>query len=128
MIASGLTVERHHHEVATAGQTEIDLKFAPLIQMADSMQLYKYIVKNVAAKNGKTATFMPKPLFEDNGSGMHVHQSLWKDGQPLFAGEEYAGFEPNRTVVCWRDPRPHQLPLGDLCSDNEFLSSLGARL
>ena len=91
MIAAGLKIERHHHEVATAGQTEIDLKFAPMIQMADWMQIYKYIVKNVAAKHGKTATFMPKPLFEDNGSGMHVHQSLWKDGKPLFAGEEYAG-------------------------------------
>jgi glutamine synthetase len=91
MIACGLTVERHHHEVGTAGQTEIDLKFAPMIEMADAMQLYKYIVKNVAAKHGKTATFMPKPIFEDNGSGMHVHQSLWKDGQPLFAGNEYAG-------------------------------------
>lgn len=91
MISAGLKIERHHHEVATAGQTEIDLKFAPMIQMADWMQIYKYIVKNVAAKHGKTATFMPKPLFEDNGSGMHVHQSLWKDGQPLFAGDKYAG-------------------------------------
>ena len=91
MIKAGLRVERHHHEVATAGQTEIDLKFAPMIQMADWMQIYKYIVKNVAAKYGKTATFMPKPLFEDNGSGMHVHQSLWKDGKPLFAGDQYAG-------------------------------------
>ena len=62
-----------------------------MIQMADWMQIYKYIVKNVAAKHGKTATFMPKPLFEDNGSGMHVHQSLWKDGKPLFAGDQYAG-------------------------------------
>jgi glutamine synthetase len=91
MIAAGLKVERHHHEVATAGQTEIDLRFAPMVQMADWMQIYKYIVKNVAAKHGKTATFMPKPLFEDNGSGMHVHQSLWKDGKPLFAGDQYAG-------------------------------------
>ncbi len=91
MIKAGLRVERHHHEVATAGQTEIDLRFAPMIQMADWMQIYKYIVKNVAAKYGKTATFMPKPLFEDNGSGMHVHQSLWKDGKPLFAGDKYAG-------------------------------------
>jgi glutamine synthetase len=91
MTAAGLKIERHHHEVATAGQTEIDLRFAPMVQMADWMQIYKYIVKNVAAKHGKTATFMPKPLFEDNGSGMHVHQSLWKDGKPLFAGEEYAG-------------------------------------
>ncbi|HHY58083.1 MAG TPA: type I glutamate--ammonia ligase [Chloroflexi bacterium] len=91
MIKAGLKVERHHHEVATAGQTEIDLKFAPMIQMADWMQIYKYIVKNVAAKYGKTATFMPKPLFEDNGSGMHVHQSLWKEGKPIFAGDKYAG-------------------------------------
>lgn len=91
MVKAGLKVERHHHEVATAGQTEIDLKFAPMIQMADWMQIYKYIVKNVAAKYGKTATFMPKPIFEDNGSGMHVHQSLWKDGKPLFAGDQYAG-------------------------------------
>lgn len=91
MIAAGLKIERHHHEVATAGQTEIDLQFAPMIQMADWMQIYKYIVKNVAAKHGKTATFMPKPIFEDNGSGMHVHQSLWKDGKPLFAGDGYAG-------------------------------------
>lgn len=91
MVKAGLTIERHHHEVATAGQTEIDLRFAPMIQMADWMQIYKYIVKNVAAKHGKTATFMPKPLFEDNGSGMHVHQSLWKDGKPLFAGDQYAG-------------------------------------
>ena len=91
MVEAGLKVERHHHEVATAGQTEIDLKFAPMIQMADWMQIYKYIVKNVAARHGKTATFMPKPLFEDNGSGMHVHQSLWKDGKPLFAGDQYAG-------------------------------------
>jgi glutamine synthetase len=91
MVEAGLKVERHHHEVATAGQTEIDLRFAPMIQMADWMQIYKYIVKNVAARHGKTATFMPKPLFEDNGSGMHVHQSLWKDGKPLFAGDQYAG-------------------------------------
>jgi glutamine synthetase len=91
MVKAGLKVERHHHEVATAGQTEIDLKFAPMIQMADWMQIYKYIVKNVAAKYGKTVTFMPKPIFEDNGSGMHVHQSLWKDGKPLFAGDQYAG-------------------------------------
>jgi len=91
MIAAGLKIERHHHEVATAGQTEIDLRFAPMIQMADWMQIYKYICKNVAARHGKTVTFMPKPLFEDNGSGMHVHQSLWKDGQPLFAGDKYAG-------------------------------------
>ena len=87
----GLRVEKHHHEVATAGQAEIDLRFLPLVQMADAIQWYKYIVKNVAKKHGKTATFMPKPIFGDNGSGMHVHQSIWKNEQPLFAGDGYAG-------------------------------------
>ncbi len=87
----GLVVECHHHEVATGGQTEIDLKFDSLIRSADAMMLYRYIVKNVANQYGKTVTFMPKPLFQDNGSGMHTHQSLWKDGKPLFAGDGYAG-------------------------------------
>jgi glutamine synthetase len=91
MIEAGIDVEVHHHEVATAGQCEIDMRFAPLVKMADQVQLYKYITKNVAKKHGKTVTFMPKPLFQDNGSGMHTHQSLWKDGQPLFAGDKYAG-------------------------------------
>ena len=83
----GLTVEAHHHEVGTGGQCEIDLKYGPMREMADHLMLYKYIVRNVAYKAGKTATFMPKPLFEDNGSGMHCHQSLWKDGKPLFYDE-----------------------------------------
>jgi glutamine synthetase len=87
----GLEVECHHHEVATGGQTEIDLKFDSLIRSADAMMLYKYIAKNVANQYGKTVTFMPKPLFQDNGSGMHTHQSLWKGGKPLFAGDGYAG-------------------------------------
>jgi glutamine synthetase len=87
----GLEVECHHHEVATGGQTEIDLRFNSLLKSADAMMLYKYIVKNVAYKYGKTVTFMPKPIFQDNGSGMHTHQSLWKDGAPLFAGDGYAG-------------------------------------
>src|SRR3954468_6126847 len=87
----GLTVECHHHEVATGGQTEIDLRFAALVRSADNMMLYKYIVRNVANQYGKTVTFMPKPLFGDNGSGMHCHQSLWKGGNPLFAGDGYAG-------------------------------------
>jgi glutamine synthetase len=87
----GLTVEREHHEVATAGQAEIDLRFNNLVAMADDMMVYKYVVKNVATRHNKTVTFMPKPLFGDNGSGMHTHQSLWKKGKPLFAGNEYAG-------------------------------------
>jgi glutamine synthetase len=87
----GLRVEREHHEVATAGQAEIDLRFNSLVAMGDDMMLYKYIVKNVAKRHNKTVTFMPKPLFGDNGSGMHTHQSLWKKGKPLFAGNKYGG-------------------------------------
>ena len=87
----GLKIERQHHEVATAGQAEIDYRFSPLLSAADQMMVYKYVVRNVAKKYGKTACFMPKPLFGDNGSGMHTHQSLWKKGKPLFAGNEYAG-------------------------------------
>ena len=88
----GITVEAQHHEVATGGQAEIDMKFETLVQMADQLLKYKYVVKQVARQNGLTATFMPKPLFEDNGSGMHTHQSIWKDGKPLMAGDGYAGF------------------------------------
>jgi len=87
----GLEIERQHHECATAGQAEIDYRFDTLLRAADKMMVFKYIVKNVAHRHGKTATFMPKPLFGDNGSGMHTHQSLWKKGKPLFAGSEYAG-------------------------------------
>src|SRR5467141_3624490 len=87
----GVKIERQHHEVATAGQAEIDYRFDTLVKSADAMMVYRYVVKNVAHKHGKTATFMPKPLFGDNGSGMHTHQSLWKKGKPLFAGKEYAG-------------------------------------
>jgi len=87
----GVKIERQHHEVATAGQAEIDYRFDTLVKSADAMMVYRYVVKNVARKHGKTATFMPKPLFGDNGSGMHTHQSLWKKGKPLFAGNEYAG-------------------------------------
>ncbi len=88
----GIEMECHHHEVATAGQCEIDMRFSPLVKCADNLMWYKYIVKNVAKRHGKTATFMPKPLFNDNGTGMHVHQSIWKGGKPLFAGNGYAGF------------------------------------
>ncbi len=91
LIESGLDVECQHHEVGTAGQAEIDLRFQELVTMADQMMLYKYIIKNVATRWGKTVTFMPKPLYGDNGSGMHTHISLWKDGEPLFAGGKYAG-------------------------------------
>lgn len=87
----GIPIEAHHHEVATAGQAEIDMRFSPMLEMGDHMKWYKYVIKNVAREHGKTATFMPKPVFDDNGSGMHVHQSLWKGGKPLFAGKGYAG-------------------------------------
>jgi glutamine synthetase len=89
MAELGLEPEKHHHEVAPS-QHELGMKFSTLLKMADNMQLYKYIVHNVAHAYGKTATFMPKPVYADNGSGMHVHQSIWKDGQPLFAGDKYA--------------------------------------
>lgn len=88
----GIEVEKHHHEVATAGQAEIDLRFDSLVNMADKMMWYKYILKNVAKRHNKTVTFMPKPIFGDNGSGMHTHQSIWKAAKPLFAGDKYAGF------------------------------------
>jgi glutamine synthetase len=87
----GIEIEAQHHEVATAGQSEIDMKFMPLLQMSDQLMWFKYVLKNVAYKHGHTVTFMPKPLFEDNGSGMHTHISIWKGNQPLFAGDKYAG-------------------------------------
>jgi glutamine synthetase len=91
MMDVGIEVELGHHEVATAGQCELGMRFSTLTDMGDQLMWYKYVVKNVAKRNGKTATFMPKPLFGDNGSGMHTHQSLWKNGQNLFAGDGYAG-------------------------------------
>lgn len=87
----GIATEVHHHEVATAGQCEIGMRFSPLLEMADKLLKFKYILKNTAFKHNKTVTFMPKPIFGDNGSGMHVHTSLWKDGKNLFAGDGYAG-------------------------------------
>ncbi len=87
----GIDVECQHHEVATAGQSEIDIRFKPLVQMADQLMWFKYVVKNVAHKAGHTVTFMPKPLYGDNGTGMHTHVSIWKEGKPLFAGDKYAG-------------------------------------
>src|SRR2546423_2008607 len=91
MIECGLKIECHHHEVATGGQCEIDQRFDTLVKSADNMVLYKYVVRNVAYQYGKTVTFMPKPIFGDNGSGMHTHQSLWAEGKPTFAGDNYAG-------------------------------------
>ena len=91
MESLGINIERQHHEVATAGQAEIDFRFDTLVKTADNMMLYKYVIRNVAYQYGKSVTFMPKPLFGDNGSGMHTHQSLWNGKSPLFAGDMYAG-------------------------------------
>ncbi|HEV2864663.1 MAG TPA: glutamine synthetase beta-grasp domain-containing protein, partial [Pyrinomonadaceae bacterium] len=88
---AGIHVECHHHEVASAGQCEIDFRYSTLLGTADNLQIFKYTVRNVARRHGKGATFMPKPLYGDNGSGMHCHQSLWKGEKPLFAGDGYAG-------------------------------------
>jgi len=87
----GIEAECQHHEVATAGQAEIDMRYKPLVQMADQLMWFKYVLKNVATKYNKTVTFMPKPIFGDNGNGMHTHMSIWKDGNPMFAGDKYAG-------------------------------------
>lgn len=91
LIDVGIEVEAQHHEVATAGQCEIGMKFSPLVRMADNVMKYKYVVKNCARRHNRTVTFMPKPLFGDNGTGMHTHFSIWKDNNPLFAGGGYAG-------------------------------------
>ena len=95
----GISVEMQHHEVGSAGQAEIDMRFDSLIKTADNMMSYKYVVKNVAARHGKTVTFMPKPVFGDNGSGMHVHQSLWNDGQPLFYDKD--GYAECSQLMLW---------------------------
>jgi glutamine synthetase len=87
----GIDVECQHHEVATAGQAEIDMRFKPLLQMGDQLMWFKYVLKNVAQRDNRTVTFMPKPLYGDNGTGMHTHISIWKDGEPIFAGDKYAG-------------------------------------
>jgi len=121
----GMQPECHHHEVATGGQTEIDLKYDSLVRSADHMMLYKYVTKNVANQYGKTVTFMPKPIFGDNGSGMHTHQSLWKAGKPLFAGDGYAGLSQMALHYIGIDQaRPGAL--GSYCADDEFLQASGS--
>ncbi len=99
MESVGIVVECQHHEVATAGQGEIDMKFAPLVKMGDNLMWFKYILKNIAKRHGRTVTFMPKPLFEDNGSGMHTHLSIWSGETPVFAGDKYAGLSEQATYA-----------------------------
>ena len=125
MIDCGLDVEAQHHEVATGGQSEIDLRFQDLVRMGDQMMIYKYIIKNVAKKHGKTVTFMPKPMYSDNGSGMHTHISLWKGGNPLFAGSGYAGLSEMALHAIggllrtrrpsWRSPTPRPIATSGWC-------------
>ena len=129
LIASGFEVERGHHEVGTAGQAEINYKFNTLLHAADDMMLFKYLIKNTAWHAGKTATFMPKPLFGDNGSGMHAHQSLWKDGQPLFHDEAgYGGLSDTGALLHRRPAAPRAEPAGVHQPDGELLPPPGARL
>lgn len=116
MMDMGMRIELHHHEVATAGQAEIGLRFNTLTRIADQVLMYKYVVKNVALRNGKTATFMPKPLFGDNGSGMHTHQSLWKDGKPLFFDKDGYGMLSKTALYYIGGLLTHAHSLCGLCS------------
>ncbi len=117
---AGIPIEAQHHEVGAAGQCEIDVRFDTLVKMADKMLLYKYIVKNTAAKNGKTVTFMPKPVFGDNGSGMHTHQSLWKEGNALFFDADgYAGLSTDGTVLYRWSSQPRTCSAGYCSSDHQ---------
>ena len=126
---AGFKLERGHHEVGTAGQAEINYRFNTLLHAADDLMLFKYIVKNTAWHAGKTVTFMPKPLFGDNGSGMHAHQSLWKDGQPLFHDESgYGGLSDMAPLLHRRPAAPRAEPAGVHQPDGELLPPPGAGL
>ena len=124
----GIPVEAHHHEVATGGQCEIDMRYQDLVTMADNVMMYKYVCKNVAARHGKVVTFMPKPLFQDNGSGMHVHFSLWKGDKPLFAGNKYAGLSETGPVRDRRDPQACPGAVCPLQPDDQQLQAARPRL
>ena len=129
LINAGFSLEKGHHEVGTGGQAEINYKFNTLLHAADDLQLYKYIVKNTAWQNGKTVTFMPKPLFGDNGSGMHTHQSLWKDGNPLMYDETgYAGLSDIGPPLHRRPAAPRAVAAGVHQPDGELLQAAGAGL
>ena len=128
LIEAGIPVEVQHHEVATAGQAEIDFKFGTLVQTADRLMAYKYIVKNVCHNLGYTATFMPKPLFGDNGSGMHVHQSLWKgDDAALLRRERLRAAVGDRAPLHRRAHRARAGAAGALRADDQQLPPPGAR-
>jgi glutamine synthetase len=116
LLAVGIDVEIHHHEVATAGQAEIDMKFDTLTTMADKCMMYKYVIKNVAKRNNKVVTFMPKPLFQDNGSGMHTHQSLWKGGENLFFSSNGHGLISNLAKYYIGGLLKHAAALMALCA------------
>ena len=124
----GIVIETQHHEVATAGQARSTCSSTRSVVMADKLLKYKYVVKNVAKKNGMTATFMPKPLFKDNGSGMHSHQSLWKDGKPLFAGDKYAGLSETRPLLHRRHPQALARARGLHEPDHELVQATRAGL
>ncbi len=128
MIDCGMDVEAQHHEVATAGQCEIDLRFQNLVKMADQMCMYKYIIKNVAKKYNKTVTFMPKPLYGDNGSGMHTHISLWKGSEPLVCRQRICGLERDGPVRHRRLAEACPGHPGLLQPDHQQLQALGAGL
>jgi len=124
----GIDIELHHHEVATAGQCEIDMRYDTLLKMADQLQKYKYVVRTTAKEHGLSATFMPKPIFGDNGSGMHVHQSLWKDGQPLFFDKDKYALLSDTARWYIGSTQARSSLVGDLCADDQQLPPLGPRL
>ena len=128
MIECGMNIEAQHHEVATAGQSEIDLKFDKLVSMADKCMMFKYIIENVAKVYGKTVTFMPKPFFGDNGSGMHTHISIWKGGQPLFRRQRLCGPKRHSHLRHRRNPEARPGDLRHLQPDHEQLQAAGAGL
>ena len=128
MIDCGIDIEAQHHEVATAGQSEIDMRFQDLVRMGDQVMIYKYIIKNVAKKYNKTVTFMPKPLFSDNGSGMHTHISLWKGGKPALCRQRLRRLKRNGHARHRRLAQARSVDFGVLEPDHQQLQAIGAGL